>query len=261
MVINRLKDEKGGNMLRSLFIFSLMLFTSCIASNVDSYYSHEEIQNKAVWDKVSLSIVEIENYRFNPRLGYNILYCTGTGVIWDDDNHIITNAHVARYASSIKVVLRSGKRREAKIVGINYAEDIAILQVKTFPLVDGILIPIQKGDSDKLFVGQTVFSLGYPYGMPLSMSGGIISGLCRGIDGRDDIQTDASINPGNSGGALINSRGALIGMPSYIRTRGGGSEGCNFAIPVNRIKNVVEILLKEAKNPSLISQKLFFNFL
>ncbi len=239
-----------------------MLFTtSCIASNVDPYYSSEEVINKAVWDKVSHSMVKVENYRFSPRLGYNVLYCTGSGVVWCDDNYIITNAHVCKYAASIRIILRSGKSREAKIIGINYTEDIAILQVRIFPLVDGILTPIQKGDSNALFVGQAVFTLGYPYGMPLSMCRGIISGLCKDEPERTDIQTDASINPGNSGGALVDTHGVLIGMPSYIRTRGGGSEGCNFAIPVNRIKVIVDMLLKEAMNPDSISKKLFFNFL
>jgi len=258
METSLLKEEKGGNMLRSLLIFSLILFASCITSNVDSYYSHEEIMNKAVWDRVSDVMVEIENYRFNPRLGYNILYCTGSGYIWNKAGYIVTNAHVIVYAASIRVVLRSGQRRAAKIVGINYTEDIAILKVTTFPLIDGVLVPIAKGNSDELFVGQTVFSLGYPYGTPLSMCKGIISGLCKGVDGRDDLQTDAAINAGNSGGALVNIFGELIGMPSYIFTRGGGSEGCNFAIPINRITKIVDQLLKESKKPSLISKKLFF---
>ena len=249
-------------MLRSLFIFSLMLFTtSCIASNVDPYYSSEEVINKAVWDKVSHSMVKVENYRFSSHLGYSVLFCTGSGYVWDDDNHIITNAHVVSYAASIRVILRSGKSREAKIIGINYIEDIAILQVKTFPLIDGALVPISKGDSDKVFPGQTVFCLGFAYGMPLSMTKGIISGLCNGVDGRDDIQTDAAINAGNSGGALVNIFGELIGMPSYIFTRCGGNNGVGFAIPINRVTKIVDQLLKESKNPSLVSKNLFLNFL
>ncbi len=248
-------------MLRSLFMFSLILFTSCIASHAVQQYSFEEIRDKAVWDKVSQFIVKIENYRFSSYVNYSVLYCTGTGYVWDNDNHIVTNAHVVQFASSIKVVLRSGERREAKIVGINYTEDVAILKVTIFPLIDGVLVPISKGNSDDVFVGQCVYVLGHPFGMPLSMTKGIISGLCKDVKDRDDIQTDASINPGNSGGALVNIFGELIGMPSYIFTRGGGSDGCNFAIPINRIKKIIDQLLKETKNPSLISKKLFFNFL
>jgi serine protease Do len=93
------------------------------------------------------------------------------------------------------------------------------------------------------------------------MSRGIISGLCKGVKGRDDIQTDAAINPGNSGGALVDLQGRIVGMPTYIITRGGGNDGCNFAIPINRIKQVVGRLLKEAKDPSFISKHLFLNFL
>ena len=248
-------------MLRSLFVFSLILCTSCIASRTVKHDSSTENCNQTVWEKVSQSIVEIENYRFSSRMGHNVLYCTGSGYVWDNDNHIITNSHVVQYANSIRVVLSGGARREAKIGGVNYAEDIAILQVKTFSMVDDPLIPICRGDSDTLYPGQTVFTFGYPYGLPLSMSRGIISGLCKDIKGRDDIQTDACINPGNSGGALVDLQGRIVGMPTYIITRGGGSDGCNFAIPINRIKKVVRRLLKEAKDPSFISKNLFFHFL
>jgi len=237
-----------------------MLTTSCIASKPTLDYTAEEMRDKAVFEKVSESMLEIENYRFDSFVGHPILYCTGSGYVWDDDNHVVTNAHVCQYAASLKVILRSGERRDARIVGINYTEDIALLKVTTFdPLIDKPLVPIEKGDSDDIFVGQAVYSLGYPFGLPLTMCKGIISGLYKDEADRRDIQTDAAINPGNSGGALVDIWGRLIGMPTYIYTRSGANHGCGFALPINRIEKVVLKLMKDAAIPDAGSKKLFFH--
>lgn len=247
-------------MTRICFVFMLaVLATSCISGPIQTYFP-EEIRDKAIFDKVSPSIVEIENYRFNSYTGYASLYCTGSGYVWDDENHVITNAHVCQYAASLKVILRSGERRDAKLIGIDYTEDIAVLKVTTFdPIIDKPLIPIDKGNSDKLFVGQAVYSFGYPFGLPLTMCKGIISGLPEEEPERDDIQTDVAINPGNSGGALVDTLGRLIGMPSYIYSRSGSNSGCGFALPINRIKEVVTRLMEEAKDPGKTTNRLFFN--
>ena len=115
MVVKLLKEEERLKMLRSFFMFSLVLLTSCIAST-GQQHSFEEIRDNAVWDKVSQSMVEIENYRFSTYIGYNVLYCTGSGYVWGDDNHIITNAHVCKYAASIKVVLKSGENVQLRLL-------------------------------------------------------------------------------------------------------------------------------------------------
>ena len=246
---------------RFCFVFFVlaMLSTSCIASKPMLDYTPEEMRDKAVFEKVSPSILEIENYRFDSFVGHPILYCTGSGFCWDGDNHVVTNAHVVQYASALKVVLRNGEKRDARIVGVNYAEDIALLYVTTFdPLVDQPLVPIDKGDSDDIFVGQAVYTFGFPFGLPLSMCKGIISGLFKDEAERNDIQTDAAVNPGNSGGALVDIHGRLIGMPTYIYTRSGANHGCGFALPINRIKKVVAKLMEDAKIPDLNSNKLFF---
>lgn len=247
-------------MTRICFVFMLaMLISSCVSEPLQSYFP-DEIRDNAIFEKVSKSIVEIENYRFNSYIGYATLYCIGSGYVWDDQNHIVTNAHVCRYAASLKVILPNGERREAKLIGIDYEADIALLQVTIFdPIIDQPLIPIEKGNSDNLFVGQAVYTFGYPFGLPLTMCKGIISGLHINEKERNDIQTDAAINPGNSGGALVDTLGRLIGMPSYIFSKCGSNSGCGFAIPINKIKEVVIRLIEEAKNPDKIIEKLFFN--
>ncbi|HKT74290.1 MAG TPA: DegQ family serine endoprotease [Steroidobacteraceae bacterium] len=168
----------------------------------------------------------------------------GSGVIFDAKNgYIVTNAHVVENASEITVTLQDGRDVKADVVGSDEPSDVAVLKIKA----DG-LTQIPLGDSAKVEVGDFVVAIGNPFGLQHTVTSGIISGLSRsGInpDGYEDfIQTDASINPGNSGGALVDLRGALIGINTAILSRSGGNIGIGFAIPVNMAHTVMEQLIK-----------------
>jgi serine protease Do len=171
----------------------------------------------------------------------------GSGVIVSKDGYIVTNAHVIDRADKIIVTLSdSEKEYEAKLIGADKKSDIAVIKIKGKKFV-----PITMGNSDKLLVGDLVFALGNPFGVGQTVTQGIISAQNKsgiGINEYENfIQTDAAINPGNSGGALVDSRGALIGINSAILTRSGGNNGVGFAIPVNMVKNIAEQLVQNGK--------------
>ena len=171
----------------------------------------------------------------------------GSGVVVDAQKGIVlTNQHVIDKADQITVTLRNGRSVRAKLLGVDAATDIAVIQVPTKHLQD---LPL--GNSDQLRVGDFVVAIGNPFGLGQTVTSGIVSALGRkglGIKGYEDfIQTDASINPGNSGGALVNLRGELIGINTAILARGGGNVGIGFAIPVNMARRIMEQLLRYGK--------------
>ncbi|WP_130473082.1 Do family serine endopeptidase [Candidatus Magnetaquicoccus inordinatus] len=168
----------------------------------------------------------------------------GSGVVVDARKGIIlTNQHVIGKADQITVTLRDGRSVQARMIGVDPATDIAVIQVQSKNLQD---LPL--GDSDSLRVGDFVVAIGNPFGLGQTVTSGIVSALGRkglGIKGYEDfIQTDAPINPGNSGGALLNLRGELIGINTAILARGGGNVGIGFAIPVNMARQIMEQLLQ-----------------
>ena len=171
----------------------------------------------------------------------------GSGVVYDDAGHIITNSHVVASArDTVEVTFSDGTTAPARLVGTDEAGDIAVLKVDE----DVDFTPIAVGDSTGLEVGDTVLALGSPLGLEGSVTSGIVSALDRSIsDGRSTlnglIQTDASINHGNSGGALVNGRGELVGINTAIATtdENGGSIGLGFAIPsADAISSVDQII-------------------
>jgi serine protease Do len=171
----------------------------------------------------------------------------GSGVILSADGYIVTNNHVVANADEIIVNLSNDdKEYSAKMIGRDPDSDIAVIKIE-----EKNLHPIKLGDSSKLQVGDVVFALGNPFGVGESATYGIISALNKnkvGINRYENfIQTDASINPGNSGGALIDSRGALIGINTAILSRSGGNHGIGFAIPINMVKNIVTKLAEDGK--------------
>ena len=170
---------------------------------------------------------------------------SGSGWIWDEDGHIVTNAHVVDGADRIQVQLHDGEVRSATLVGLDLHTDIAVLSVST-----GRLQASLRGDSDNIRQGDQVFAFGSPFDFRFSMSRGIVSGLGRSagladIDYENFIQTDAAINPGNSGGPLTDIRGQVIGMNTAIATGRGNSvgggqfAGIGLAIPISMIDSVV----------------------
>jgi S1-C subfamily serine protease len=171
---------------------------------------------------------------------------TGSGFVWDDRNHVVTNFHVVADASEARVRLSDGRELPASIVGVSPAHDLAALRIAaTKPLQ-----PLPIGTSHDLQVGQSVFAIGNPFGLDWTLTSGIVSALDRSLpteNGRSLIehliQTDASINPGNSGGPLLDSAGRLIGVNTAIFSPSGASSGIGFAVPVDTVNRVIPQLI------------------
>lgn len=175
---------------------------------------------------------------------------SGSGFVWDNRGHIVTNYHVIEDGDSFIVTLSDQQQRKAKLVGKEPNKDIAVLKVEGD--LSG-LFPVSAGSSRSLLVGQKVVAIGNPFGFDHTVTTGIVSALGRqmmgagGVTIRDMIQTDASINPGNSGGPLLDSDGRLIGMNTMIYSRTGTSAGIGFAVPVDTIKKIVPQIIKYGK--------------
>ncbi|WP_341237558.1 trypsin-like peptidase domain-containing protein [uncultured Limnobacter sp.] len=177
---------------------------------------------------------------------------TGSGFIWDDAGHIVTNAHVVEGASRIRVQLDDSEPLPARLVGIAPSYDLAVIRLVNKPAT---LRPIPVGVSGDLLVGQSVFAIGNPFGLSKTLTAGIVSALGRTLpvsNGReipDVIQTDAAINPGNSGGPLLDSAGRLIGVNTAILSQSGSSAGVGFAIPVDLVNQIVPQLIERGTLP------------
>ncbi len=181
---------------------------------------------------------------------------TGSGFIWDDTGHVVTNYHVIEGASEATVKLADGSDYKCSLVGASPAHDIAVLKIgnryKPPP-------PVPLGSSHDLKVGQKVFAIGNPFGLDWTLTSGIVSALNRSLPGERGslvehlIQTDAAINPGNSGGPLLDSAGRLIGINTAIYSPSGTSAGIGFAVPVDTVNRVVPQLIRLGKyvRPSL----------
>jgi S1-C subfamily serine protease len=170
---------------------------------------------------------------------------SGSGFVWDDRGHVVTNFHVLldedRLADSAKVTIGDAEY-EATIVGYARDQDLAVLKVA---VPRERLVPIRVGTSADLQVGQKVYAIGNPFGLDFTLTTGIVSALGRTIQGVsgatifDVVQTDAAINPGNSGGPLLDSAGRLIGVNTAIYSPSGASAGIGFAVPVDTVSRIV----------------------
>jgi len=170
----------------------------------------------------------------------------GSGVVIDAAGYIVTNNHVVADANELAIALPDGTLQPVRVVGVDPDSDLALLKVDVTNLK-----PIAMGDIKSLAVGDVVLAVGNPLGVGQTVTQGIVSALGRrgiGINPVENfIQTDAAINPGNSGGALIDTAGRLVGINSAILSRGGGSEGIGFAIPVDLAQKVVASLQKTGR--------------
>jgi putative serine protease PepD len=167
---------------------------------------------------------------------------TGSGIVLDTRGNILTNAHVIQGASQIQVTFSDGQTVAATVAGASTSADLAVIHVT---VAASSLHPLVLGDSNMVRIGDTAYAIGAPFGLPESMTAGIVSGLNRsnpstGLTGL--IQTDARINPGNSGGALLNAQGQVIGINDSIESPIAGSVGVGFAIPVNVVKQLLNSL-------------------
>ena len=171
----------------------------------------------------------------------------GSGVIVSQDGVVITNNHVVKDASKIRVTLSDKREFAARVVGTDPKSDLAVLKLAGASK----LHPIKLGDSDKMRLGDVVLAIGNPFGVGQTVTMGIVSAKVRAnvgiVDYEDFIQTDAAINPGNSGGAMINLRGELVGINTAILSRTGGYQGIGFAIPSNMVKPIMNSLLKRGR--------------
>jgi len=171
----------------------------------------------------------------------------GSGFIISADGYILTNNHVVDSADKITVVMKDGRKLDAKVIGTDPDSDVAVIKVegKDFPA-------IELGDSDSLEIGEWVIAVGNPFGLAETVTVGVVSAKGRQVGitegGYEDfIQTDAAINPGNSGGALVDLDGALIGVPSQIESGSGSNSGVGFAIPSATVSQVVPQLISAGK--------------
>jgi len=185
---------------------------------------------------------------FFPRRAYRQeVKSMGSGVVISPDGDVVTNAHVVRNATRIKVTLPDNREFPAELEGIDEARDLALLKLKAQGLPAATL-----GNSDDLMIGEWSIAIGNPFGFMIedaqpTVTVGVISALHRDIKSSgggqvyaDMIQTDAAINPGNSGGALANAAGEVIGINTFIFSHSGGSEGIGFARPINDVRQFVK---------------------
>ncbi|MFO1185456.1 MAG: trypsin-like peptidase domain-containing protein [Bauldia sp.] len=179
---------------------------------------------------------------------------TGTGFLWDEIGHVVTNNHVVANTRSVTVRLASSETVKAELVGAAPAYDLAVLRI--VGVRGPVPPPIALGTSADLRVGQFVFAIGNPFGLDQTLTTGIVSALKRrlptsgGRELADAIQTDAAINPGNSGGPLLDSAGRLVGVTSAIFSPSGANAGIGFAIPVDVVNRIVPQLIANGRVPT-----------
>jgi S1-C subfamily serine protease len=195
-------------------------------------------------DNVKRSVVTITTVRvaLDVLFGLTPIQGVGSGFVVNERGFIVTNSHVIRDAQKVTVILPDGESIEGDVIASDPRRDLALLRVD----VEG-LKPIKLGDSDNIRVGEIVFAIGSPLGLPgSSVTMGIISAVNRTIVGEDIvledlIQTDAAINPGNSGGPLVNVEGEAIGIATAIIPY---AQGIGFAIPINTVKRFLEMIAR-----------------
>ncbi len=220
----------------------------------DSAYSQIEAQNIFVYESANEAVVNITtetvsaNWFLEP---VPVEGGSGSGSIIDESGLVLTNAHVISEASKIFVSLYDGSQYEAKVVGSDSENDLAVLKFDPPRTVK--LTTIKFGDSSNLKVGQRVLAIGNPFGLERTLTDGIISALGRPIQNdkniiiKNMIQTDTAINPGNSGGPLLDTQGKMLGINTMIYSTSGSSAGIGFAVPVNTAKRVTADILKYGK--------------
>ena len=227
-------------------------------NDIAAAFSNQEEATIALFERSASSVVFITTSTFQQdRYSMNIYEIpkgSGTGFIWDDMGHIVTNYHVIEGSSKFTVTLADQSSFEASVVGVEPNKDLAVLRI----IAPGkSLRPMPVGNSNPLRVGQSVFAIGNPFGLDQSLTTGIISAVGREIKANNGriikgvIQTDAAINPGNSGGPLLDSAGRVIGVNTAIYSPSGASAGIGFSIPIDVVKWVVPDLLKygEVRRP------------
>jgi len=219
-----------------------------------------EQQRVGIFERVSPSVVNIDNYQevegilkflVKPNES-EVQTGSGSGFFWDKEGHVVTNYHVVAEADTLKVTYlakdKTWKTVVANVIGKDRSTDVAVLKLKYVPKD---IHPAVKGSSADLRVGQNVMAIGSPFGLDHTLTTGVVSAKGREMKSTnnypisDCIQIDASINPGNSGGPLYDSFGDVVGMNAMMLSTSGGSIGIGFAIPIDTIKTIVDLLIKD----------------
>mgnify|MGYP001627264231 CR=1 FL=1 len=240
-------------MLQSL-IAVLLLCLCPLSFSADKSLLEVEQKTIALYRDVLPSVVNVSNIKIARNQFYGTVEIpqgAGSGFVWDEKGHIVTNYHVVHGGNEFVVSFQNDpKQYAATLVGSEPKKDIAVLKLKELPAK---LVPVKIGSSRELLVGQMTFAIGSPFGLDHTLTTGIVSALGRKIEGfggvkiHDMIQTDAAINMGNSGGPLLNSRGELIGMNTMIFSTSGSSAGLGFAVPVDTVKLIAPELIQHGR--------------
>ena len=239
-----------------------------IDPKLDQYFNAEgltieEAINVAVYERLHKGVVNITTRSSRVDFIFESLSeGTGSGSVIDKDGHILTNWHVVADAQNIGITLFDGTTYEAKVIGFDPPNDIAIVKIDA---PQDSLFPIKMGDSSKLKVGMRVLAIGNPFELERTLTTGIVSSLNRELPIQENwtiksiIQIDAAINPGNSGGPLLDLHGRLIGINTAIASKTGQSSGVGFAIPVNLVSRVVPDLIAHGRifRPEVGIQRVF----
>ncbi|RMA80063.1 S1C family serine protease [Umboniibacter marinipuniceus] len=238
---------------RLIALLTIALMTANSLATTTTPYpalTNDEANTIEVYERTSESVVFVTNRTLRrdlfSRRVYESTAGSGTGFVWDQAGHIVTNFHVIEGA--VEIIIRfQGEDYPAKLVGIAPERDLAVLKIE---VANELLQPIARGDSQRLRVGHKVIAIGNPFGLDTTLTTGVVSALNRTIESpsnrtiREVIQTDAAINPGNSGGPLLNSAGLLIGVNTAIYSPSGASAGISFSIPVNTVKQTIPELIE-----------------
>ena len=214
----------------------------------------DEKSTIALFEHASPSVVFITTRQrvrdFWTRNVFSVPQGTGSGFVWDDLGHVVTNNHVIEGAAEAIVRLNDGRSYNAVLVGTSPAHDLAVLRIN---VAFDRPPPVPIGSSHDLKVGQKVFAIGNPFGLDYTLTSGLVSALDRSLSEGNGatiehlIQTDAAINPGNSGGPLLDSAGRLIGINTAIYSPSGAYAGIGFAVPVDTVNRVVPQLIARGK--------------
>lgn len=260
------KNSQDYRLLRSIRIL-LITLVSFIALFIlmpwlETLWISTHSEPRAVTPRGSLSSTEKTNIEIFQRTSPSVVYITtlsntlnywtrditripqgtGSGFIWDTYGHIITNYHVLRGASAIKIHLSDQRTFDAAFIGASLDHDIAVLRI---PIGIPMPQPLSIGTSNDLQVGQITYAIGNPFGLDQTLTTGVVSALNRSLHNDNGsiieglIQTDAAINPGNSGGPLLDSAGRLIGINTAIFSPSGAYAGIGFAVPVDTVNRIV----------------------
>lgn len=216
-------------------------------------YSDDELENIGIFQRSNKAVVHIETQVSNDSSFFDAIphSDTGSGFFISENGYIVTNFHVVKDASIITVSLYDGSVYEARLIGSDSENDIALLKIDVQNGVE--ITTLSFGDSDSLVVGQKAIAIGNPFGYDRTMVTGIISGLSRPI--RDEsgqvllgmVQTSAPINPGNSGGPLLDAQGKVIGICTSVYSTSGTSQGMNFAVASNTAASSVSDIMNYGK--------------